>query len=93
MKYIKSLLLGRGFALLAASVHDGDCVCLSFAPPRLCIPELVCVVKCNFARVLLLEFAQIKRHLWGGHLWSEGFAVRIAGVVTGSTIEDCINRA
>ncbi len=50
-----------GFALLVARVHDGNHVhVFVFASPRLCIPELVCVLKCNSARVLFLEFAKIK---------------------------------
>lgn len=44
--------------LLAAWAYDGDYVYMFvFAPLRLCISELMCVLKCNSARVLLLEFA------------------------------------
>ena len=42
--------------------------------------------------VLFVEFPDIKKQLWGGHLWSEGYAVRTAGDVTGAKIEEYINR-
>ena len=45
-----------------------------FALPRIGIPAMVHVFKCNSARVLFVEFPQLKLRLWGGHLWSEGYA-------------------
>jgi putative transposase len=59
---------------------------------QVCIPEMVRVLKCNSAKALFLEFPQLKLRLWGGHLWSEGYAVRTAGVVTSAKIEEYINR-
>ena len=38
------------------------------------------------------EFVEIKVQLWGGSLWSEDYAVRTAGDVTGAKIEEYINR-
>jgi len=49
-------------------------------------------LKSNSTRLLFLEFLQIKKYLWGGHLWSEGYVVRAAGDVTCAKIEDYINR-
>jgi REP element-mobilizing transposase RayT len=34
----------------------------------------------------------LKLQLWGGYLWSEGYAVRTAGVVTSAKIEQYINK-
>jgi REP element-mobilizing transposase RayT len=56
------------------------------------IPEMVRVLKCNSAKVLFEEFAEVKLPLWSGHLWSEGYAVRIAGVVASAKIEEYINK-
>ncbi len=83
----------HGYRLLAVRVHDGDHVHVFVsAKPRVCIPEMVRVLKCNFAKVLFEEFPTIKLQLWGGHLWSDGYAVRTAGVVTSERIEQYINR-
>jgi putative transposase len=84
----------HGWQLMADRVHDGDHVHVFVsAPPKASIPELVRVFKCVSAKMLFVEFAQIKLQLWGGHLWSEGYAVRTAGVVTSTKIEEYINRA
>ena len=82
-----------GFLLLAARVHHGDHVHLFVsAPPKVCIPEMVRVFKCVSAQLLFREFPEIKEQLWGGHLWSEGYAVRTAGIVTSAKIEEYINK-
>jgi putative transposase len=54
---------------------------------------VVRVLKCISAEVLFEEFQQIKAKLWGRHLWSDGYAVRTAGVVTSAKIEEYINRS
>ena len=83
----------HGFRLLAARVHDGDLVHVFVsAPPKVSISAIVRVFKCVSARVLFEEFPIIKLRLWGGHLWSDGYAVRTAGVVTSEKIEQYINR-
>ena len=80
--------------MLAVKVHDGDHVHLFVsAPSKMSIPAMVSVFKCVSAKLLFEEFAQLKLRLWGGHLWSEGYAVRTAGSVPGWKIEEYINRA
>jgi len=63
------------------------------AKPKVCIPEKVSVLKPNSARLLFEEFPLIRLQLYGGHLRSEGYAVRTAGVVTSAKIEEYINRS
>jgi putative transposase len=63
------------------------------AKPTVCIFDIVAVLKSNSARLLFLEFPQIRLQFWGGHLWSEGYAVCTAGVVTSAKIEEYINRS
>ena len=83
----------HGYRLLAVRVHDGDHVHVFVsAPPKMSISEVVRVFKCVSARVLFEEFSSIKLRLWGGHLWSDGYAVRTAGIVTSEKIEQYINR-
>jgi putative transposase len=90
---LKMIAASHGYQLLAARVHDGDHVHLFVsAPPSVCIPEMVRVLKCVSAQLLFNEFPEIKLKLWGGHLWSDGYAVRTAGVVTSEKIEQYINR-
>jgi len=83
----------HGYQLLAVRVHDGDHVHLFVsAQPKVCISEMVRVFKCVSAMLLFKEFPEIKKRLWGGRLWSDGYAVRTAGVVTSDKIEQYINR-
>ena len=91
---LKMIAERHGWKLLAARVHDGDHVHLFVsAPPKVCIPGMVRVFKCVSAQLLFEEFPEIKEKLWGGHLWSGGYAVRTAGVVTSAKIEEYINRS
>jgi len=54
----------HGCRLFAARVHDGDHVHLFVsAKPKISIPELVGVLKCNSAKALLEEFSTISLQL------------------------------
>ena len=90
---LKMIAERHWYVLLAARVHDGDHMHLFVsAPPKVCVPEMVRVFKCVSAKMLFDEFPVLKDKLWGGHLWSEGYAVRTAGAVTSTKIEGYINR-
>jgi putative transposase len=94
LEVLKTVAVNHGYNLLAARVHDGDHVHVFVsAKLKVRISDVVCVLKSNSARLLFLEFVPIKLHLWGGHLWSEGYAARAAGVVTSAKIEEYINRS
>ena len=93
LEVLKTIANQCGFQLLTARVHGGDHVHVFVsAQPKVAIPEMVRLFKCNSAKVLFEEFPTIKLQLWGGHLWSEGYAVRTAGVVTSTKIEEYIDR-
>lgn len=79
--------------VLTARVHDGDYLHIFVsASPKTGIPLMVGLLKCNSAKVLFEEFPQIRGQLWGGHLWSEGYAIRTTGAVNSARIEEYINR-
>ena len=93
VEVLKMIAESHGYRLLAARVHDGNHVHVFVsAKPKVCIPEMVRVLKCNSAKALFEEFPPIKLQLWGRHLWSDGYAVRTAGLVTSEKIEHYINR-
>jgi len=93
LEVLKTIAGQSGFELLTVKVHGGDHVHVFVsASPKVCITDMVRVLKCNSAKVLFEEFPQLKLRLWAGHLWSEGYAVRTAGVVTSAKIEEYINR-
>ena len=48
-------------------------------PPRDSIAQVVTRFKSLSARAILREFPRIKRHLWGGELWEDGYFARTVG--------------
>ena len=65
-------------------------ILLSF-PPKHSIGEVVRTIKSISARELFREFAQIKRKLWSGELWEDGyFARKVGDRVTAEVIRDYI---
>ena len=57
------------------------------APPRLSPARIVQILKSISARELFREFPRLRRELWGGEVWSDGYFVRAVGdEVTGEVI-------
>lgn len=51
------------------------------------IPKLVKLFKGRSARLIFLEFPEIKNRLWGGHLWSPSYYICSVGGAPLSTIK------
>lgn len=49
------------------------------APPRYAPAEVVQILKSVSARLIFQEFPEVKRVLWGGELWNDGYFVRSVG--------------
>ena len=62
---------------LEVSVDHVDIFC-SF-PPRLSIAQVVTRFKSLSARALFGEQPQVKKQLWGGSFWEDGYFVRTVG--------------
>ena len=48
-------------------------------PPRYAPSEVVNILKSISAKMLFKEFSAIKKQLWGGKLWNDGYFVRSVG--------------
>ena len=48
-------------------------------PPKLAIGEVVRIIKSISARELFREFPRIKKRLWAGELWEDGYFARTVG--------------
>jgi REP element-mobilizing transposase RayT len=76
VEVLKLIAILCGFDLFTACVHGGDYVGVFVSVlSRIGISVMVCLFKCNSVKELFLEFLQLKLCLWGGLLWSEGYAV------------------
>lgn len=61
------------------------------APPRYSPSQVVQILKSISARLVFQEFPEVKKRLWGGELWSDGFFVRSVGdKVTAEVIRNYI---
>ena len=48
-------------------------------PPRLSIGDVVRIIKSISAREMFREFPRIKKRLWAGELWEDGYFARTIG--------------
>ena len=62
-------------------------------PPRYSISQVVGRLKSESARTVFREFPWVKRQLWGGELWEDGYFARTVGdKVTAEVIRQYIRR-
>jgi putative transposase len=62
-------------------------------PPRYSIARVVSMFKSLSARAIFREFPQVKRQLWGGEFWEDGYFARTVGdKVTAEMIRKYIQR-
>jgi putative transposase len=62
-------------------------------PPRYSIAKVVGMFKSLSARAVFREFPQVKRRLWGGEFWEDGYFARTVGdKVTAEVIRKYIQR-
>ena len=68
-----------GFEIIEMEVsQDHIHILLSF-PPKHSIGEVVRIIKSNSARQLFREFPSLKKRLWSGELWTDGYFARTVG--------------
>ncbi len=79
----------KGFTLVEAKVGEADHVhCFVSAPPKLSVTDIARWLKGISGRHLLMEYPEIRKKLWKGHLWNGSYFVESIG----STSEENILR-
>ena len=68
-----------GFEIIEMEVAVEHVHILVSFPPKHSIGEVVRIIKSNTARELFREFPSMKRRLWAGELWEDGYFVRTVG--------------
>jgi putative transposase len=103
-KYRKSLLLGsiekrlkelfyeiaeeHGFEILEMELMPDHVHLFVSAAPRWAPGKIVGTFKAITSRIIFEEFPQVKKRLWGGHLWSAGYyAGSVGDKITAETIK------
>lgn len=59
--------------------------------PQHYIPDIMKALKGVSARLLMKEYAELKRKLWGGHLWNPSYFVATVSENTEEQIRNYIN--
>jgi putative transposase len=67
------------FEIDAMEVNEDHVHLFLSAPPRYSPAQVVQILKSISARMVFKEFPKIKRQLWGGELWNDGYFVRSVG--------------
>jgi len=103
-KYRKSLLLGsiekrlkelfyeiaeeHGFEILEMELMPDHVHLFVSAAPRWAPGKIVGTFKTITSKIIFEEFPQVKKKLWGGHLWSAGYyAGSVGDKITAETIK------
>jgi putative transposase len=67
------------FEIDAMEVKDDHVHLFLSAPPRYSPARVVQVMKSISAKMVFKEFPEVKKQLWGGEFWSDGYFVRSVG--------------
>ena len=76
---IREIAEEYGFEIVEMEVAVEHIHILLWFPPKRSIGEVVRIIKSNSARGLFREFPSLKRRLWSGELWEDGYFVRTIG--------------
>ena len=68
-----------GFKIDTMEVMEDHVHIFTEAPPRYSPAEVVQIMKSVSAREVFEKFPQLKKQLWSGELWNDGYFVRSVG--------------
>ena len=92
-KVIKEVGERYEFEIRRVAVDEDHVHLFVGAPPRYSPSHIAGLIKGITAREMFKEFPGIKKYLWGGELWEDGYAVRSVGdYVSAEVIERYIER-
>ncbi len=67
------------FEIDTMEVKDDHVHLFLSAPPRYSPAEIVQIIKSISAKMVFKQFPEVKKELWGGEFWSDGYFVRSVG--------------
>ena len=57
-------------------------------PPKLSVSDILKRLKGRSAKILLMEYSELKKRYWGGHLWGIGYGAWSTGNITDEMIQE-----
>jgi putative transposase len=76
---LREIATQYGLAIEEMEVCEDHVHLLCSFPPRYSIAQVVTRFKSLSARAISREYPQVKRQLWGGEFWEDGYFVRTVG--------------
>ena len=76
---IREICEAYGLEILEMEIVEEHIHLLLSFPPSRSIGEVVRIIKSQSGRGLFREFPGLKKKLWGGELWEDGYFVRTVG--------------
>ncbi len=89
---VEGICLERNWPVLALEVQPDHIHLFVSIPPSTSVADATKILKGSTARKLFVKFPELKKQLWGGHLWSPSYYVGTAGNVSSETIQKYIER-
>ena len=87
----REILAARDCEIQELEIAEEHVHIFTSIPPRYAVGEIVRVLKCISAKEVFVRFPEVKRKLWGGEFWEDGYFVRTVGdKVTSETIKKYI---
>jgi putative transposase len=87
---ITDLCEEHGYELIAMEVMPDHVHIFLSAPPKVAPAVIAKVLKGASARTLFTRHPELKKKLWGGHLWNPSYYVGTAGDVSKETVRKYI---
>ncbi len=88
---LNEILEARDCEIVEMEIAEDHVHILSRIPSKYSVGEMVRVLKSVSAKEIFRRYPEIKRELWGGEFWEDGYFVRTVGdKVTSETIKKYI---
>lgn len=78
------------FSIVSMETDSDHIHMLIDCSPQHYIPDLIKILKGKTARLLFLEYPELKQFLWGGHLWNPSYFIATVSENTREQIEHYI---
>jgi putative transposase len=87
----REILVARDCEIEEMEIAEDHVHVFTSIPPKYSVGQIVRIVKSVSAREIFRRYPEVKRELWGGEFWEDGYFVRTVGdKVTSETIKKYI---
>ena len=90
-EYLLKTLKSLDMKVLAMEIMPDHIHLLVDCKPQLKLSDAIKIIKGNIARWLFLNHPEVKKQLWGGHLWNQSYFVATVSDRTLEHVEQYIN--